>query len=235
MTKNRCVVSGCFALALASPMRALDTLDEIKADLSNCKNCPHHTLLQARLNYRLKMIQYAETGMAGIAGSVPGMNSGTRQAIAGISGSVVGNAGAGVAGNVRAPADNTPLRGQTAMSAYVSVYGTSEVNPAEIRLSIEEQFRQLGISVLPHTAPPGYPVFNLTIKNGANSHTATTTGYDPTEPVDSGKQRKELPFQRSPTKYRPSCGGLFPVRPLQITPSGTRRFGRSPPAERLGR
>ena len=77
---------------------------------------------------------------------------------------------------MRAPADNTPLRGQTAMSVYVSVYGTSEVNAAEIRLSIEEQFRQLGINVLPHTAPPGFPVFNLTIKEvGSSSHLATST------------------------------------------------------------
>src|SRR5437879_2788283 len=102
MTKNRWIVNGCFfVLALVSPMRAFDALDEIKADLANCKNCPHRTLLQARLNYRLKMIQYAETGMAGIAGSVPGMNSGTRQAIAGISGRVASNAGGGVGGNVR--------------------------------------------------------------------------------------------------------------------------------------
>jgi hypothetical protein len=32
MTKNRWIVSGCFALALALPVRAFDTLDEIKAD-----------------------------------------------------------------------------------------------------------------------------------------------------------------------------------------------------------
>lgn len=102
------------------------------------------------------------------------------------------NAGSGVGGNVRAPADNTPLRGQTAMSAYVSVYGTGEVNAAEIRLSIEEQFRQLGINVLPHTAPPGYPVFNLTIKNEANSHTATSTEYDPNKPVGQRERTKTI-------------------------------------------
>ena len=190
MTKNRWMLSGCFALALALPMRAFDSLNGIKADLANCKNCPHRTLLQARLNYRLKMIQYAETGMAGIAGSVPGMNSGTRQAIAGISGSAVSNAGGGVGGNVRAPADNTPLRGQSAMSAYVSVYGTSEINAAEIRLSIEEQFRQLGINVLPHTAPPGYPVFNLTIKNAAKSQNRTYTVTDRSKPVGLQDQTK---------------------------------------------
>ena len=190
MTTNRWIASGCFALALALPARAFDALDEIKADLANCKNCPHRTLLQARLNYRLKMIQYAETGMAGMAGSIPGMNSGTRQAIAGISGSAASNAGSGVGGNVRAPADNTPLRGQTAMSAYVSVYGTSEVNAAEIRLSIEEQFRQLGINVLPHTAPPGFPVFNLTIKNTVKSENRTYTVTDRSKPLGQQDQTK---------------------------------------------
>jgi hypothetical protein len=195
MTKNQWIVSGCFALALALPLRALDALDEIKADLANCKNCPHRTLLQARLNYRLKMIQYAETGMAGIAGSVPGMDSRTRGAIAGISGTMVSNAGGGIGGNVRAPSDNTPLRGQTSMSAYVSVYGTSEVNAAEIRLSIEEQFRQLGINVLPHTAPPGYPVFNLTIKNEAQSHNDTVKEYDPTKPAGQRDRTKTITVQ----------------------------------------
>src|SRR5665213_1032983 len=183
MTKNQWIVSGCFTLALASSMRAA-TLDEIKASLSNCKNCPNRTLLQARLNYRLKMIQYSETGVAGIAGSVPGMTAGARNAFAGISGTMASNAGGGIEGNVRAPAANTPLHGQTAMSVYVSVYGTSEINPAEIRLSIEEQLRQLGINILPHTAPPGFPVFNLTIKEVASSHTVgpSTHPLDPTQP-----------------------------------------------------
>jgi hypothetical protein len=81
------------------------------------------------------------------------------------------------------------------MSAYVSVYGTSEVNAAEIRLSIEEQFRQLGINVLPHTAPPGFPVFNLTIKNTPNSHTATSTEYDPTKPVGQRERQKTITVQ----------------------------------------
>jgi hypothetical protein len=195
MTKNRWIVSGCFALALALPVRAFDTLDEIKASLANCKNCPHRTLLQARLHYRLKMIQQLEIGVGGIAGSVPGTSSGARQMMTGIAGSMASNAGGGVGGNVRAPADNTPLRGQTAMSAYVSVYGTGEVNAAEIRLSIEEQFRQLGINVLPHTAPPGFPVFNLTIKNAANSHAATTTEYDPNKPAGQRERTKSITVQ----------------------------------------
>jgi hypothetical protein len=190
MTRNQWIVGGWLALALALPVRAFDNLDQIKADLASCRNCPHRTLLQARLNYRLKMIQYAETGVAGMAGSVPGMNSGTRQAIAGISGSAVSSAGGGVGGNVRAPADNTPLRGQTAMSAYVSVYGTSEINSSEIRLSVEEQLRQLGINVLPHTAPPGYPVFNLTIKNTAKSENRTYTTTDRSRPVGQQDQTK---------------------------------------------
>jgi hypothetical protein len=190
MCMNRWMIGGCFVLALTLPVRAFDALGEIKADLANCKNCPHRTLLQARLNYRLKMIQYAETGMAGMAGSVPGMNSGTRQAIAGISGSAASNAGSGMGGNVRPPADNTPLRGQTSMSAYVSVYGTGEVNAAEIRLSIEEQFRQLGINVLPHTAPPGFPVFNLTIKNTVKSENRTYTVTDRSKPLGQQDQTK---------------------------------------------
>jgi hypothetical protein len=69
------------------------------------------------------------------------------------------------------------------MSAYVSVYGSADINAAEIRLSIEEQFRQLGINVLPHTSPPGYPVFNLTIKNGANFHSGSYTVTDTTKPL----------------------------------------------------
>lgn len=118
---NKWIVSGFVGVTLALPVRAFDALDEIKSDLAKCRNCQHRTLLQARLNYRLKMIQYAETGMGATAGSVPGMNSGTRQTVAGISGTAASNAGAGVGGNVRGPADNTLLRGQTAMSAYVRV------------------------------------------------------------------------------------------------------------------
>ncbi len=183
MTKHQWMVSGCFALALALPARAFDSLAEIKASLANCKsNCRHRTLLEARLNYRLKMVQYAETGMAGMAGRA-GMTSGARNAIAGISGAAASNAGSGIDGKVQAPADNTPLRGQTAMSAYVSVYGTGEVNAAELRLSIEEQLRELGINVLPHTAPPGFPVFNLTIKDTTNSRVVTSTGRDYSKPV----------------------------------------------------
>ncbi len=191
MTKNQWIVSGCFALALAlaSPMRA-DTRDEIKADLANCQNCRDRTLLEARLNYRLKMIQYLATGIAETVGTVPGTSAGDQNAFAAISGTMAANAGAGVEGNVRAPANNTPLRGQTAMSVYVSVYGTSEVNSAGIRLSIEEQLRQLGINILPHTAPPGFPVFNLTIKEVATqkSDLVSTTTRDYTKPWGQQEQ-----------------------------------------------
>ncbi|MGB6267023.1 MAG: hypothetical protein WBF56_14890 [Candidatus Acidiferrales bacterium] len=181
MTKNQWIVSVCFALAFASPMGA-DTRDEIKADLANCQNCRDRTLLEARLNYRLKMIQYIATGIGQTVGTVPGTSAGDQNAFAAISGTMAANAGAGIEGNVRAPANNTPLRGQTAMSVYVSVYGTREVNAAEIRLSIEEQLRQLGINILPHTAPPGFPVFNLTIKEvgtqESNLVTSTTRDYN---------------------------------------------------------
>src|SRR5258706_11846854 len=129
ITRNRWIVSGCFALALALPVRAFDTLDEIKADLANCKNCPHRTLLQARLNYRLKIVQQGELAVASTVSRVPGTNSGARQAMAGISGSALSNAGGPVGGDVRTPADNTPLRGPTAISPYVSGYGTSEGHP----------------------------------------------------------------------------------------------------------
>src|SRR2546428_22322 len=64
---TRWMVAGCFAFALASPVRAVDSLDAIRADLANCKgppSCLHRTLLQARLNYLLKMIQMAEVTMA---------------------------------------------------------------------------------------------------------------------------------------------------------------------------
>ena len=195
MTKNRWIVSGCFALALVLPVRAFDTLDEIKASLANCKNCPHRTLLQARLNYRLKMVQALETGADGIMRGVPGMSTGARQVMAGIADAAGTNAGAGVGGNVRAPADNGPLRGQSAMSVYVSVYGSGDINAAELRLSMEEQFRQLGINVLPHTAPPGFPVFNLTIKNAANSHAATTAEYDSNKPVGQRETKKTITVQ----------------------------------------
>ena len=56
------------------------------------------------------------------------------------------------------------LRGKTAMSVYVSVYGNSEMNGAELRLSLEQQLHDIGITVLPHGDPPNYPVLNLTIK-----------------------------------------------------------------------
>ena len=64
--------------------------------LANCKNCPHRTLLQARLNYRLKMVQALETGADGIMRGVPGTSTGARQVVAGIADAAGSNAGAGV-------------------------------------------------------------------------------------------------------------------------------------------
>ena len=63
-----------------------------------------------------------------------------------------------------ASAQDEALRGKTAMSVYVSVYGNSEMNGAELRLSLEQQLHDIGITVLPHGDPPNYPVLNLTIK-----------------------------------------------------------------------
>ncbi len=191
MTMARWIVAVCFTWVLASPVRAFDSLDDIKADLAKCSGCLHRNLLQARLNYRFKMIQAAETSMAGIAGRVPGTDTRMRGAVAGVASNLAANAGINGSG---APAPSRvaqeALRGQTAMSAYVSVYGTSEINPAEFRLSIEQQLRELGIDVLPHTAPPSYPVFNLTIKVGTGSQTRTTTNYDPTMPKGLRNQTK---------------------------------------------
>ena len=194
MVAFRWILVGCFAL-LQLPFAVMaDSLDEIKADLASCKNCRQRTLLEARLNYRLKMVQDSETTTAGIAGSVPGTSSGARRMTAGAAGSMASNAGAG-SGNpipTTSAAENAPLRGQTAMSAYVSVYNTSDVNAAELRLSIEQQFRELGINVLGHTAPPSYPVFNLVIREASSSRTSTTSTYDPSQPAGQRNQTKTI-------------------------------------------
>ncbi len=84
MTMARWIVAVCFTWVLASPVRAFDSLDDIKADLAKCSGCLHRNLLQARLNYRFKMIQAAETSMAGIAGRVPGTDTRMRGAVAGV-------------------------------------------------------------------------------------------------------------------------------------------------------
>ncbi len=61
-------------------------------------------------------------------------------------------------------ADDSALRGRTAMSAYASVYGvTKEVDAVAVRLALERQLHELGITVLPHGDPPNYPVLNLKI------------------------------------------------------------------------
>ena len=59
-------------------------------------------------------------------------------------------------------AQNEALRGKMAMSVYVSIYGGDQ-NAAELRLSLEQQLHDIGITVLPHASPPNFPVLNLTI------------------------------------------------------------------------
>jgi hypothetical protein len=193
MTFRR-ILAGCCVLLLLPLGVIADSLDEIKADLANCRSCRYRTLLQARVNYRLKMVQASQLTTAGIAGSVPGTSSATRSFMAGAAGSLMGNAGAGSGGPIpSAPAaENAALKGQTAMSAYVSVYNTSDVNAAELRLSIEQQLRELGINVLGHTAPPSYPVLNLVIRDTSSSKTSTTTTYDPTKPAGLRNQTKTV-------------------------------------------
>src|SRR6476661_1882236 len=178
----RWILAVCCAVLLLPFAVAADSLDEIKADLANCGNCRYRTLLEARLNYRLKMVQASQLTTSGIVGSVPGTDSRMRTAMSGAAGSLMSNAGAGSGGPIpTSPATaNAALKGQTAMSAYVSVYDTSDVNAAELRLSIEQQFRELGINVLGHTAPPSFPVFNLVIRDTSSSKTSTSTSYDPT-------------------------------------------------------
>ena len=61
-------------------------------------------------------------------------------------------------------AQDEALRGKTAMSVYVSVYGDNEIYSPGIRLALEQQLHDIGITVLPHGDPPNYPVLNLTIK-----------------------------------------------------------------------
>jgi hypothetical protein len=170
----RWILAGCCALLLLPFGVTADSLDEIKADLVKCRNCQYRTLLEARLNYRLKMVQASEMSTAGNARSVPGTSSAARNVMAGAAGSLASNAGAGSGGPIptASAAENAALRGQTAMSAYVSVYNTDDVNAAELRLSIEQQFRKLGINVLGHTAPPSYPVFNLVIRDSSSSKTS---------------------------------------------------------------
>ena len=191
---RRWILAGCCALLLLPFTVAADSLDEIKADLANCRTCRYRTLLEARLNYRLKMVQAAQMTTSAIAGSVPGTSSTARHAMAGAAGSLMGNAGAGSGGPIPATsaAENAALRGQTAMSAYVSVYDTDDINAAELRLSIEQQFRELGINVLGHTAPPSYPVFNLVIRDTGSSRTGTTTTYDPTRPAGQRNQTRTV-------------------------------------------
>ncbi len=87
-----------------------------------------------------------------------------------------------------AVAQNEALRGKTAMSVYVSIYGDKEINSAEFRLSLEEQLHDMGITVLPHADPPNFPVLNLTINVTAGTQ-RTTIVYG-----DGRVQTSDLPL-----------------------------------------
>jgi hypothetical protein len=93
--------------------------------------------------------------------------------------------------------NNEALRGKMAMSVYVSIYGDNEINPAEFRLSLEQQLHDMGITVLPHGIPPNFPVLNLTINVSTNIVRTTniysdgsTTTFD--HPISAYSSRLEL-------------------------------------------
>src|ERR1700687_5895799 len=85
---------------------------------------------------------------------------------------------AAVASPSPAFAKNEALRGKTAMSVYVSVHGDNEIYGAGMRLSIEQQLHDIGITALPHRDPPNYPVLNLKIevKNNGPGHVRDEQG-----------------------------------------------------------
>jgi len=83
-----------------------------------------------------------------------------------------------VASPAPALAQNEALRGKTAMSVYVSIYGINDLNPAEFRLSLEQQLHDMGITVLPHADPPNFPVLNLTINVSALTQRTTIVYSD---------------------------------------------------------
>ncbi|PYT26962.1 MAG: hypothetical protein DMG58_21375 [Acidobacteria bacterium] len=127
---TRWMVAGRFAFALASPVRAVDSLDAIRADLANCKgppSCLHRTLLQARLNYRLKMIQMAEVTMGSIASSVPGASADLRRAVAGVAGTLAGNAGSPVKVG---PGGAVPANARPTAVSVSPAPATANPNPA---------------------------------------------------------------------------------------------------------
>jgi len=83
-----------------------------------------------------------------------------------------------VASPAPALAQNEALRGKTGMSVYVSIYGINDLNPAEFRLSLEQQLHDMGITVLPHADPPNFPVLNLTINVSALTQRTTIVYSD---------------------------------------------------------
>ncbi len=71
-------------------------------------------------------------------------------------------------------AQNEALRGKTAMSVYVSIYGDREIDATTFRLALEQQLHDMGITVLPHADPPNFPVLNLSINVTQGTQRTTT-------------------------------------------------------------
>jgi hypothetical protein len=117
-----------------------------------------------------------------------------------------------VASPAPALAQDEALRGKTAMSVYVSIYGLNEIDPAEFRLSFEQQLHDMGITVLPHADPPNFPVLNLTI-NVSGGVVRTTSIYS-----DGSTQTYDHPIlaYSSRLELRQLAPGRTPaMRPIQ--------------------
>lgn len=99
----------------------------------------------------------------------------------------VGNRGSRTDTHPASAQSDEAIRGKTAMSVYVSVTGDSEIYAAGIRLSIEQQLHEIGITVLPHADPPNFPVLNLTI--GVETQDAQVTELQNGSPVKSYQQK----------------------------------------------
>jgi len=79
----------------------------------------------------------------------------------------------------RAFAQDDALRAKMSMSVYVSMSGKSSgglgVNGAELRMSMEQQLHDMGITVLPHGDPPNFPVLVLTVETDMSELVTTVT------------------------------------------------------------
>jgi hypothetical protein len=99
-------------------------------------------------------------------------------------------------------AQDDELRGKMSMSVYVSLVGRGSgalgVNGAELRLSMEQQLHDMGITVLPHGNPPNFPVLVLTVDQDlfelVTTVTQPNTGNSGTlrQPVVSYSMKIEL-------------------------------------------